>query len=133
MEPDLYGGLAGRLRDRDLLDPRTSVAWVSTLVQVAPPSIDRSTSAFSPPSQLRSWLNRITGAVTAVRSTTGLTSEVSCAPPGPYLSLSMIANLPLPPVRLPRLPGSLNCQTWPLPLLSTTVQPLGVAPESNVS
>ena len=43
----------------------------------------RSTSAVSSLSWLKSWLNRITGAVTPVRSTTGLTSEVSWLLPAP--------------------------------------------------
>lgn len=115
------------------LTPRRSETCELKVAQVAPPSIDRSTSAFSPPSQLRSWLNLTTGAVTALKLTTGLTSEVSCCWPGPYRSLSTIAKPPDEPVRLPRLATSSNFQTWPLFLLSTTVQPLGVAVVSNVS
>ena len=75
----------------------------------------------------------MTGAVTSDMSMTGLTSEVSCVPPLPHSSLSMIANAPSPPVRLPRAPGSSNVQTWPLPTLSSTVQPSGSAPPSKFS
>ena len=39
----------------------------------------------------------------------------------------MTAKPPVPPVRFVRPPGSSNFQTWPLPTLSTTVQPPGAA------
>ena len=45
----------------------------------------------------------------------------------------MIANAPLPPVRLPRSPGSSKRHTSPLPASSWIVQPSGSSPASKSS
>src|SRR3954454_6759884 len=67
-----------------------------------------------------------TGAASLLKLTTGETSSVSWLLPVPRKSLSMIANPPLPPVRLPRLPPSVDVQTPPLPLSSFTVHEDGM-------
>src|SRR5436190_8285730 len=55
------------------------------------------------------------------RSTTGEIKSVSWLAPTPRKSLSMMAKLPVPPVRLPRCPGSSATHTPPLAMLSVTV------------
>src|SRR5215472_10076368 len=106
-----------------------------TLVQVCPPSRLRSTSAVCPGNSLYHVSKLITGVVSLDKSSTGDTSEVSCELPGPYALESAMANWPSVPGGTPSLVGSApNCQIWPLPALSTLVQPsCGVVPVHPVN
>src|SRR5690349_8218838 len=97
------------------------------LVQVAPPSTLTSTSEVESNSisvHGREVSNASCGALSWDRSYAGLISSVSTGPQ-PSAQSSAMAKPPPPPVRLPRLSGSLNCQP-PLPVWFTTDQPSGV-------
>src|SRR6266540_852846 len=92
---------AGPREISSTVGPRRLAVWCHSVDQLAPPSVDTSTSAMSPLPTARQ-------------------------------SLSTIAKPPLPPVRLPRPPGSVKPQP-PLSVRLTTLQPAGVLVVSNDS